>query len=118
VDWGQDLLRLREWMDDHQVDSVHLAWFGTADPAYYGLAYEPLPGIGRDEFFRRWWDVPFDRNNPQPGVYAISVTNLWELPLREEEKSVFAWFRAREPDGRVGYSILIYDLRQAASAAP
>jgi 4-amino-4-deoxy-L-arabinose transferase-like glycosyltransferase len=114
VDWGQDLLRLKAWMDDHQVDSVHLAWFGTADPAYYGMQYEPLPGIGRDEFFRRWWDVPFDRDNPQPGVYAISVTNLWELPLREEEKGVFAWFRERAPDDRVGYSILIYDLRQPA----
>lgn len=111
VDWGQDLLRLRTWMADHQVESVRLAWFGTADPAYYDLSYEPLPGIGRDEFFRRWWEVPFDRNNPEPGVYAISVTNLRELPLREDEKSVFVWFRAHEPDDRVGYSILIYDLR-------
>jgi 4-amino-4-deoxy-L-arabinose transferase-like glycosyltransferase len=114
VDWGQDLLRLKAWMDDHEVDSVRLAWFGTADPAYYGVQYEPLPGIGRDEFFRRWWDVPFDTDNPQPGVYAISATNLWELPLREEEKGVFAWFRKRPPDDRVGYSILIYDLRQSA----
>jgi hypothetical protein len=118
VDWGQDLLRLKAWMAEHHVDSVRLAWFGTADPAYYGIAYEPLPGIGRDQFFRRWWEVPFGRNQPEPGVYAISVTNLWELPLREEEKNVFAWFRAHEPDDRIGYSILIYDLRQTASNTP
>jgi 4-amino-4-deoxy-L-arabinose transferase-like glycosyltransferase len=118
IDWGQDLLRLKAWMEAQQVESVQLAWFGTADPVYYGLPHQPLPGIGRDEFFRRWWDVPFDRTNPQPGVYAISVTNLWELPLREEEKSVFAWFRAHEPDDRVGYSILIYDLRRTVDAAP
>ncbi len=118
VDWGQDLLRLRRWMAAEQVEAVNLAWFGTADPAYYGIAYTPLPGIGRDEFFRRWWDLPFDRQQPEPGVYAISVTNLRELPLREEEKTVFSWFRAHEPDGRIGYSILIYDLREEERVAP
>jgi 4-amino-4-deoxy-L-arabinose transferase-like glycosyltransferase len=104
VDWGQDLLRLQQWMADSGVSSVKLAWFGTADPTYYGLDYEPLPGLPRH--FNLWWDLPFDPQNPPPGVYAISASNLWELPL--QEKYVFAWFRARPPDDRVGYSILIY----------
>ncbi len=108
VDWGQDLRRLRDWMAANGVESVKLAWFGAADPAYYGIQYEPLPGLGRSEFFLKWWDVPFNTADPEPGVYAISVTNLWELPLQEAEKTRFAWFRARPPDDRVGYSILIY----------
>lgn len=29
VDWGQDLLRLRQWMAEEQVEAVNLAWFGT-----------------------------------------------------------------------------------------
>jgi hypothetical protein len=111
VDWGQDLLRLREWMGEAGVDEVRLGWFGSADPSYYDIAHQPLPGIGRDAFFQRWWDVPFDPAQPQPGVYAISATSLWETPLRPEEKLVYAWFREREPSARVGYSILIYDLR-------
>lgn len=111
IDWGQDMVRLKRWMVDNDVETVNLGWFGTADPAHYGIQYTPLPGLGRDEFFRRWWDVPFDRDAPEPGVYAISVSNLAELPLREDEKTVYAWFRAHPPDDRVGYSILIYDLR-------
>ena len=111
IDWGQDLIRLKRWMATNDVDTVNLSWFGTADPDYYGINYTALPGLGRDEFFRRWWEVPFDRDAPEPGVYAISVTNLAEMPLREEEKTVFAWFRAHPPDDRIGYSILIYDLR-------
>ncbi len=107
VDWGQDLLRLRAWMAEQGVTEISLSWFGSADPAYYGLAYTPLPGLPRH--FDLWWDVPFDPARPPPGIYAISVSNLWELPL-QEEKYVFPWFRAREPDGRVGYSILIYDV--------
>jgi hypothetical protein len=110
VDWGQDLLRLQAWMQERDVRSVRLGWFGSADPDYYGLAYEPLPGVGRDRFFRLWWDAPFDPARPAPGVYAISAGSLWELPLRVEEKGIYAWFRDREPDDRVGYSILIYDV--------
>ena len=111
VDWGQDLLRLRGWMSDTGVSRVRLGWFGTADPGYYAILHEPLPGLGRDAFFRLWWDVPFDPAQPEPGVYAISATSLWETPLRPEEKRVYAWFRAHEPSARVGYSILIYEVR-------
>lgn len=107
VDWGQDLLRLQQWMEDTNVPRLRLSWFGTADPAYYGLQYDPLPGLPRH--FDLWWAIPFDPLDPPPGVYAISVSNLWELPL-QEEKNVFPWFRQRRPDARVGYSILIYDV--------
>jgi 4-amino-4-deoxy-L-arabinose transferase-like glycosyltransferase len=108
IDWGQDLFRLQAWLAENEIERPKLSWFGTADPAYYGLDYDPLPGLPRH--FELWWNVPFDTAAPEPGLYAISASNLWELPLREEEKTVFAWFRAREPDYRVGYSILIYEV--------
>ncbi len=111
VDWGQDLVRLKGWMEDNGINEVMLGWFGTADPDYYAIAHQPLPGLGRDRFFRLWWEVPFDPVAPAPGVYAISASSLWEPPLRVAEKNVYAWFRAREPDDRIGYSILIYDVR-------
>lgn len=107
VDWGQDLLRLKEWMAEKDVDSVNLSWFGSADPAYYDIQYRPLPGLPRH--FDLWWNVPFDTDPPEPGVYAISVSNIWELPL-QDDKHVFSWFRSNPPDDRVGYSILIYDV--------
>ena len=105
IDWGQDLLRLQDWLAQEQItEPIKLAWFGSADPAHYGLVYEPLPGLPRH--FDLWWNVPFDPANPAPGIYVISVSNLWELPL--VEKTTFAWFRAREPDARVGYSLIVY----------
>lgn len=111
VDWGQDLLRLKNWMAERDIASIKLGWFGTADPDYYDVVHEPLPGLGRDRYFRLWWDPPFDPSAPEPGLYAISASSLWEPPLRVEEKRIYAWFRQREPDARVGYSILIYDVR-------
>ncbi len=112
IDWGQDLFRLQDWMAENGVGQVKLSWFGTADPAYYNLSYEPLPGLPRH--FNLWWEEPFDPDDPPPGVYAISISNLWELPL--EEKVVFPWFRAREPNDRVGYSILIYRVSENGQA--
>ncbi|MCB0006518.1 MAG: hypothetical protein KDE04_08680, partial [Anaerolineales bacterium] len=106
VDWGQDLLRLQAWMAENEVDSVKLGWFGSARPEYYGINYEPLPGL--PHHLNLFWDPPFDPQNPAPGIYAISVSILWEIPL--QEKGLFAWFRAREPDARIGYSIFIYEV--------
>jgi 4-amino-4-deoxy-L-arabinose transferase-like glycosyltransferase len=106
LDWGQDLKRLKGWMDREGVSRVKLAWFGSAEPAYYGIAYDPLPGL--PHHFDLWESLPFDPGEPEPGVYAISVSMLQELHRRDEDKTAFAWFRAREPDDRVGYSILIY----------
>ena len=111
VDWGQDLLRLKSWMEENEINIINLGWFGTTDPDYYGISYSPLPGLGRDKFFRLWWELPFNPAAPEPGVYAISASSIWEPPLRSEEKQVYAWFRDREPDDRIGYSILIYHVR-------
>lgn len=108
VDWGQDLLRLGRWMAAEGVEEVNLGWFGTADPAYYDVAARPLPGFPRQPYLGLWRDPPFDPAAPEPGVYALSVSSLWELPLPPDQKRVYRWFRERPPDDRVGYSILIY----------
>ncbi|MCA9961729.1 MAG: hypothetical protein KC443_21970, partial [Anaerolineales bacterium] len=112
IDWGQDLLRLQQWMAEHDVAQVKLGWFGTADPAYYGIANEPLPGMPNQPYWSLWSGSPFNEDNPEPGIYAISVSSLWEIPRPVGQKYVYHWFRAREPDDRVGYSILIYDVRE------
>jgi 4-amino-4-deoxy-L-arabinose transferase-like glycosyltransferase len=106
IDWGQDLKRLKAWMDEAGVERVKLAWFGSAPPEAYGIVYDPLPGM--PHHFDLWESPPFDPAAPEPGVYAISASILEELHRRDEDKTVFTWFRQREPDDRVGYSILIY----------
>ena len=108
-DWGQDLFRLQEWLAENGESSVRLGWFGTADPAHFGLGYEPLPGFPRAEFLRLWVFPPFNPDAPEPGLYAISASSLWEThwPPRD----VYGWFREHEPTDQIGYSIYIYDLR-------
>jgi hypothetical protein len=105
-DWGQDLLRLQDWLAENGEETVKLGWFGIADPTYYGLLYEPLPGYPRAEFLSLWDNPPFDPAAPEPGLYAVSASSLWES--HRSEKGVYAWFRQQEATARIGYAIYIY----------
>jgi hypothetical protein len=104
IDWGQDMKGLRAWMEREEVERVRLAWFGTARPEYYGVCHDLLPGLPYG--FLLWDDPPFDPENPEPGIYAISVTSLVGVALPDPD--LYAWFRARQPDERIGYSLFIY----------
>jgi 4-amino-4-deoxy-L-arabinose transferase-like glycosyltransferase len=42
VDWGQGLLALRKYQQQHPNETIHLAYFGTMDPSLYGIRYVPL----------------------------------------------------------------------------
>jgi hypothetical protein len=42
IDWGQDLPRLKSWMETNGIPEIHLAYFGTADPAAYGIRYNKI----------------------------------------------------------------------------
>jgi hypothetical protein len=108
IDWGQDLKGLKTYMDVHEIEQIKLSWFGSAYPERYGIVYEPLPGVGFGSHFELWSDPPFNRHAPEPGVYAISATNLVGAVFPDHE--IYAWFRQREPTAKVGYSIFIYEV--------
>ena len=103
LDWGQSLKKLRAYLDASRIDRVKLSYFGTADPAAYGIAYDPLPRWPPPE------KVDFVPANPAPGVYAISAGNLQGVLL--DDPSAFDWFHRRSPDAIVGGSILVYHVR-------
>lgn len=42
LDWGQGLLALRKYQQQHPSETIHLAYFGTMDPSLYGIRYIPL----------------------------------------------------------------------------
>jgi len=100
LDWGQDLKRLKAYLDERGIDRVRLSYFGTARPEQYGIRYDPLPMPPPSA------PTDFRPINPQSGVYAISASNLQLL----EDPDIFDWFRRRQPTAKVGYSIFIYDV--------
>ena len=102
LDWGQDLIRLRDYLQDRDIEKVYFSYFGNVDPAAYGIRYTPLPShlsLGEVEGF-----TPFA---PSPGFYALSVTNLSGQYL-VENPSVLDWFNHQTPIASIGHSINLY----------
>ena len=110
LDWGQDLKNLKAYMDRERLAAVHLCYFGTAPPDYYGIRYQRIPGAAQ-------LAVPPDDRLPtgaEPEVLAISVGYLQGTHL--DEKGRFHWLRQRLPVARIGYSIYVYDLTRDTDA--
>jgi hypothetical protein len=42
TDWGQGLVALRRFQDEHPNEPIHLAYVGEVDPAWYGIRYTRL----------------------------------------------------------------------------
>jgi hypothetical protein len=104
LDWGQDLPALARYVREHGNERIYLSWFGAAHPEAYDFPFHPLPGFWR--FGGEPAAYGFNPYAPAPGTYAISVTNLQGLTFADHD--LYAWFRSRAPDARIGHSIWIY----------
>jgi hypothetical protein len=139
LDWGQDLLALKRWLNAHARDErVGLAYFGQINPSLFELRHEgaidwylppPLPGTMIDRL------PPLDRSGrrpprPLPGLYAVSASLMRGLPWRVYDNArwapyaagmnAFAYFQHLTPIAEVGHSIFVYRVgaEDAARLAP
>jgi hypothetical protein len=116
-DWGQDLLRLKEFVKKHpEIDKIAVDYFGGGNPRYY---------LGNQA--ENWWA---GRGNPAKENihwFAVSVNTLqgaiqrlhpgqqrnpteeysWLVQLRPPKPG---WGNVPAPDYRAGTSIFIYKL--------
>jgi hypothetical protein len=97
LDWGQDLKNLKTYMDQHGLDSIYLAYFGSAHLDYYGIHALPLPE-----------QEPVDLQTRPEAIYAISATYLQSGYLGDTQ--AYAWLQRYQPFAKIGYSIFLYRL--------
>lgn len=43
LDWGQDLPKLKRYMDKNGIETIQLLYFGRVDPEIYGIQYQADP---------------------------------------------------------------------------
>jgi len=109
LDWGQDHLRLAAVARERGWTKIKLAYFGAADPAAYGLAWEP------------WREK--DLAGPQPGwVYAVNADFLQLGPAFYPSALPIAqsWISQRPPTGKVADSWYYFEIpgNPAADTSP
>lgn len=107
IDWGQDLILLKRHMDENNIEEVHLYYFGSADPRYYGVKCKfimppNLPGVRKSD-----WSI--SRGISRNDYIAVSVTNLQETygPLRPAPW-MMERLRRETPVEKIGYSIYLF----------
>ncbi|CAG0933515.1 hypothetical protein TFLX_03087 [Thermoflexales bacterium] len=112
LDWGQDLIALRDWLKTNKVDSIYLAYFGTAHPTAYNVPAQLLASFPLNDHGREI--DGFNAHALKPGWYAISATSL-QLGVLYTRQNIYAPFRVRPPDARAGRSLLLYHIAYPSS---
>lgn len=103
MDWGQDLLYLRRWLDEHPEAAaapIGLVYdMPLVDPRQAGIEHRDVPrGPGGDA------SRSPDSIGPRPGWYAISVNQLHSWG------GEYDYFLQFQPAGMAGYSLYIYHI--------
>ena len=106
IDWGQDLLMLRDWKRKNAPDEpLYLAYFGRVNPSHAGIDYHLPPQFQESS------------DNLEPGWYAVSVTLLQGRAYSVESpdgksincpENAYSYFGKTTPDDRVGHSIFLF----------
>ncbi|OAI54204.1 hypothetical protein AYO47_03295 [Planctomyces sp. SCGC AG-212-M04] len=102
IDWGQDLVALKEWMlFNSDASPVYLAYYGYFDPKDYGVTAEESP---QGPF---WGTRPSDWSF-RPGYYAVSVNYLHGTAWRLQNRHAYEPLLKQAPVAWCGGSIAIY----------
>jgi len=105
LDWGQNLVTLRDELQRDGVEEIGLAYFGTVPPECEGIRFTLPPS-----------------RSPQPGWYAVSVNFVMGRPhsvfqgdgtTRAADFEEFGYFRFFAPVKRLGGSIDLYRVTEA-----
>jgi hypothetical protein len=102
LDWGQDLKRLKDWVEEKGIDKIYLNYFGGGDPQYYlGNKYAP------------WWGDRSPEEFPKGNYLAVSVTLLQggrgkPVPGFNQQTDYYLWLNEYKPVAKIGYSIFVY----------
>ncbi len=97
LDWGQDLRRLKKFVEKNNIDKIKVDYFGGGDVAYYlGDRAEIWHADNGPEFVEGW--------------LAVSATFL--QTSRAYPWASYEWLDEYEPVEKIGYSIFVYNIKK------
>ena len=100
LDWGQDILRLSDFIEENNIKEIKMDYFSGA-PAEYYIKTAKINS--------------YNRETPQKGWLAVSATIYSgackgdKIPCSYNERA-YTWLDSYKPVAKIGYSIFIYKL--------
>ncbi len=91
LDWGQGLLAVRRYEEQHPSESLRLAYFGSVDPKLYGVRATPL-----------------EPNSLTAGTVAAGASCLSGQVLDDSES--YHWLWSYRPREILDHSIWLFDV--------
>ena len=119
IDWGQDLYRLRRWLDRHPeaAADLQMAYFNRIDARIAGLEWR-LPPLGVTED-AEVTEAKAGEFGPHPGHFAVSIRFVrgnqagatdGEGGYRFRPFRSYEYFQHFQPVAKAGYSIFLYHI--------
>lgn len=113
LDWGQDLIGLRRYMEQEQIDEIDLAYYGRVPPEVYGIRYRPALPAGREGKS----SGASRRFEPQTRHVAISANFLWgrtyivngDARYWLDSADIYKPYRRRTPKAIIGHTIYVFE---------
>ena len=106
LDWGQDLKRLKKWVEENKIDKIYVDYFGGGDAKYY-----------LKEKYAPWWGTRDLKEFPKGNYLAVSATFLQggrgiPTPGFNQPYGYYYWLDKYIPVAKIGYSIFVYYIVQ------
>ena len=108
LDWGQDLKRLSQWVDEKGIDKIYLDYSGGYDTRYYSAEKYYLK-----EKHAPWWGTRNPEELPKGSYLAVSAFFLQRgrgipAPGFNQPTGYYNWLDKYTPVAKIGYSIFVY----------
>lgn len=102
LDWGQDLKRLADWVEEEGIERIYVDYFGGGDAKYY---------LGNKVQY--WWCTRSPEKIEKPAYLAVSATKLQQGRGRavkgfDQPTNCYYWLNQEELVKKAGYSIFVY----------
>lgn len=116
LDWGQDLIGLRRYMEREGIDQIDLAYYGRVPPEVYGIRYRPALPAAEE---RAAGGAASRAFRPQTGHVAISANFLWgrtyivngDARYWLDDAAIYKPYRRRQPKAIIGHTIYVFETK-------
>lgn len=99
LDWGQSLKQLATFVEENNIEKIHLDYFGNGYPEYY-LKEKYIPWSSKNGAPHGWFAVS--------AYYLDMATGAPSGSFKRTDEDSYLWLRDKTPQIKIDNSIFVY----------